>query len=91
MQTEDTLRARAERAASAKMKFFCSAASYAAIVGFLLAMNWWLEGRITWAIWPLLGLSFALAMQGVKAWGRSHAMYERLVEREMDALQRKEK
>ncbi|HEY9101778.1 2TM domain-containing protein [Chitinimonas sp.] len=86
---EETLRTRAERVAGAKLKFLCSAASYALLCAFLFAIDWWTTGRITWAFWPAIGLGLALFSQGIKAWGRSNALYERMVAREMDAIRQR--
>uniref|UniRef100_UPI0035B19AB8 2TM domain-containing protein n=1 Tax=Chitinimonas sp. TaxID=1934313 RepID=UPI0035B19AB8 len=88
MYSEETLQARAEAAADAKLGFYLHAASYVCISMFLLALNFWLSGRINWAFWPLLGMGFGLASHGAKVWLRDGTLREHLLAKELDALRR---
>jgi hypothetical protein len=91
MQTDDQLLARAEHSADAKMKFYTTAAFYLCLICFLVALDWWTTGRITWSVWPMFGLGFALASQGVKAWFRTGTLRDQMVARELEALRRQQK
>ncbi|GAB3247898.1 2TM domain-containing protein [Chitinimonas naiadis] len=63
MQAEPSLRQQAECLVARKLRLLSIALGYAAIAGVLLLIDFWHNGQISWAIWPLLGLGFALARQ----------------------------
>ena len=87
--TPDPLLSQAEAAADAKIKLYANGATYLVITCFLMAMNWWQAGRITWAVWPALGMSLAWLMQGVRTWFSPGPWRDRLVEQELQRLRQR--
>lgn len=85
------LQQRAQAATDAKLKFYTHAASYACIAAFLMALDWWTTGRITWSVWPVLGLSFALSNRGMRTWLSTGSLRERMLARELDAMRRNDR
>ena len=89
MLTEEQLQTRAERAAGAKLHFISSLLWYAFSAVFVVALDWWTTGRITWSIWALFGLGSAAASQYSRLLTRSGALREHMVDKELDTLKRR--
>ncbi|WP_269533938.1 2TM domain-containing protein [Chitinimonas sp. BJYL2] len=85
-QDLDSLRRRAEARINARLKFYANAGTFAAVSLFLMALNWWLEGRITWAVWPVMGMTLGLTFQAIHLWLRTDLLREGMIEREMQKL-----
>ena len=83
----DELRRRARRVASRKLGFYVHATIYL-LVNVLLAAVDLRTGSGRWPIFPLLGWGIGLAAHGLAVLGPFERLRHRLVEREVERLQR---
>lgn len=83
----DDLRRRARRIASRKLGFYVHAAVYLLVNVLLIAVDL-RTGSGRWSIFPLLGWGIGLAAHGLAVLGPFEQLRRRLVEREVERLQR---
>jgi hypothetical protein len=83
----DDLRRRARRIAGRKLGFTIHAAVYLLVNVLLIAVDL-RTGSVRWSVFPLLGWGIGLAAHGLVAFGPFEQLRRRLVEREVERLQR---
>lgn len=80
------LREEAERRVAARRSVQAHLLTYVVINAGLFALDWFTDGRIDWAWWPLLGWGIGLFAHIGGVWMTLSANHEADVQREMDRL-----
>jgi len=90
MHTQDDIERIARKRAGAEMGFIVHATIYVLVNLMLMAASFSMDRG--WAVFPLLGWGFGLAMHGLAVFvlGGGSALRERLVLRERERLQREQ-
>lgn len=82
----------ARKRAGAKLGWYIHATVYVLVNLFLFAVSYHAFGSRNWSLGPLLGWGLGLALHGVSVWflGAGAGLRERLVQRERDAIKRRQ-
>ena len=88
----DALEALAHRRAQAKLGWYLHAAAYLLVNAVIFAMSTHGFGSRPWSLFPLLGWGLGLVLHGVSVFllGTGGGLRERMVQREREALQRRQ-
>ena len=85
----DTL---ARRRANAKLGWYVHAVAFVLVNAVIFAMSRYAFGSRPWSVYPLLGWGLGLVLHGISVFllGTGGGLRERMVQREREALQRRQ-
>jgi hypothetical protein len=83
----------ARRRANAKLGWYMHALAFVLVNAVIFAMSRHAFGTRPWSVYPLLGWGLGLVLHGVSVFllGSGSGLRERMVQREREALQRRQK
>ena len=82
------LRKQAERRVEAKRSVISHLLVFVVVNAGLFAIDWWQDGTIDWAFWPLFGWGIGLVSHMASVWLARSGSHEAAVQREMERLRR---
>lgn len=74
-----------------QLDFYRHLATYVLVNGGLFTVDWLPDGRINWAMWPLLGWGIGVAAHGLRLSLRWDALEQKLLARELARQQRSQR
>lgn len=90
--TPEDLDQLARRRANAKLGWYVHALAFVLVNALIFAMSRYAFGTRPWSVYPLLGWGLGLVLHGVSVFllGTGSGLRERMVQREREALQRRQ-
>lgn len=91
--TPEDIEQLARRRANAKLGWYVHALAFVLVNAVIFAMSRHAFGTRPWSVYPLLGWGLGLVLHGVSVFllGSGSGLRERMVQREREALQRRQK
>lgn len=91
--TPEDIEQLARRRANAKLGWYMHALAFVLVNAVIFAMSRHAFGTRPWSVYPLLGWGLGLVLHGVSVFllGSGSGLRERMVQREREALQRRQK
>lgn len=88
----DPIERLARKRAGAKLGWYLHATVYVLVNLVIFAMSRYAFGTRPWSVFPLLGWGLGLALHGISVFvlGKGSGLRERMVQREREALQRRQ-